>query len=304
MEKMAPPFRFEDEPAKFLVQNIKEFVLQSPENCLKDIDGSPIFEEPLIGFADGDDPLFLKYKEIGVIGDFHFTPREAIEKHVREELNTELRFDDVSVISWVLPFSKTVRISNRKMIDGPSLEWNHGRWHGEALNERLARYVVSLLQARSYAALAPGKSSFFRSVLLNNGLASVWSERHIAYAAGLGTFSLTDALITQKGLAMRCGSVVANIKVTPSPRPYATHTENCCFLAKGTCGLCARRCPAGAITARGHDKVRCREHVIAAQAPWLKKEGYIGRYAGCGLCMTGVPCEARVPAEVHRRFIP
>ena len=33
------------------------------------------------------------------------------------------------------------------------------------------------------------------------GLASTWSERHAAYAAGLGTFSLNDGLITERGIA-------------------------------------------------------------------------------------------------------
>lgn len=126
----------------------------------------------------------------------------------------------------------------------------------------------------------------------------------MAYAAGLGTFSLTDALITSKGLAMRCGSVVTDLKLPPSPRTFSGPTANCCFLEQGTCGLCAVRCPVGAITAQGHDKVLCREQVEHVQASWLKKEGYIGRYAGCGLCMTGVPCEARIPAKVPKRFIP
>ncbi|MBW1801495.1 MAG: epoxyqueuosine reductase [Deltaproteobacteria bacterium] len=296
---------FEEDPARFLEETVKAYILHSPENRLKDIDGSPIFDEPLVGFADGDDPLFLKYKESGVIGDFFLTPREALEKHLREELHKkEFRIDQVSVISWVLPFSKRVRTSNRAMTEGPSLQWNHGRWHGEALNESLINHIISSLRERGCRAVAPGKAGFFKTVKLDNGLASVWSERHMAYAAGLGTFSLTDALITPKGLAMRCGSVVTDLSLPPSPRSYRSHTANCWFLEHGTCGLCAVRCPAGAITAQGHDKVKCRECVSITQASWLKKEGYIGKYAGCGLCMTGVPCEARIPAKVPKRFIP
>ena len=47
------------------------------------------------------------------------------------------------------------------------------------------------------------------------GFASTWSERHAAYASGLGTFGLSDGLITPRGQAMRCGSVVARIAVPP-----------------------------------------------------------------------------------------
>jgi hypothetical protein len=39
----------------FLVETIKSEVANSPLNRLKDIDDSPIWEEPLVGFADGDD---------------------------------------------------------------------------------------------------------------------------------------------------------------------------------------------------------------------------------------------------------
>ncbi|MFH1487327.1 MAG: epoxyqueuosine reductase [Pseudomonadota bacterium] len=302
---MSAMTNFEAGPARFLEEMIKAYVLQNPENCLKDIDGSPIFDEPLVGFADGDDPLFLQFKDPRVIGDFHLTPREALAKYFEEEPSAERPpLNHVSVISWVLPLSKGIRLSNRKMTEGPSLKWNHGRWHGEAFNEGLGRHLISLLRESGYAAVSPGKADFFKTVQCDNGLASLWSERHHAYAAGLGTFSLTDALITPKGLAMRCGSIVTSLRLPPSPRVYSSPTANCCFLEQGTCGLCAVRCPAGAITARGHDKVLCRKTVVEVQAPWLKKEGYLGWYAGCGLCMTGVPCEARIPAKVPKRFIP
>lgn len=295
---------FGTSPAQFLEETIKDYIGRSPDNCLKDIDGSPIYDEPLVGFADGDDPLFLKYKEQEVVGDFHLIPREALGKHLREELNVEEpNTGTVSVISWILPLARGIRVSNRLMTDGPSLKWNHGRWHGEALGDSLTGYIISLLRERGYQAVAPGKASFFKVVDMPNGRASVWSQRHIAYAAGLGTFSLTDTLITPKGLAMRCGSVVTNLKLPASPRIYSSHTANCPFYEQGTCGLCAIRCPAGAITAQGHDKLRCREYLNKGQAFWLKKEGYIGRYAGCGLCMTGVPCEARIPGKVAKRFI-
>ena len=291
--------------AQFLEKSIKDYVRRSPDNYLKNIDGCPIYDEPLVGFADGDDPLFLEYKEKKVIGDFHFTPSEALEKHMAEKLNIRKPpLDDVSVISWVLPLAKEIRVSNRIMTDGPSLQWNNARWQGDTLIKKLTAYVISLLQEQGYVALAPGAASFFRMIHLPDGLTSVWSERHIAYAAGLGTFSLTDALITPKGLAMRCGRLVTDLKLSPSPRVYTSYTACCPFLEKGTCGLCATRCPVGAITAQGHNKIKCINYIEDELAPWLNKEGYIGKYVGCGLCMTGVPCEAKIPGQIIKRFIP
>jgi len=44
---------------------------------------------------------------------------------------------------------------------------------------------------------------FKRETSEKYGYASSWSERHIAYVAGLGTFGFCDDLITPVGKAMR-----------------------------------------------------------------------------------------------------
>lgn len=284
----------EQDPARFLVQEIKTYILENPENCLKEIDGSPIFEEPLMGFADGDDPLFQDYKRI--IGDFHLTPREIMEKYLWEKRAGESpSIPGISVLCWILPIAKAARQANRRMTEGPSRHWNHVRWLGQALNDSLARHIVSLLEEDGYRAVAPDQTPFFEVRQLPNGRASNWSHRHAAYAAGLGTFGLSDGFITPKGIAMRCNSIVTDLKLPPTPRRYASHVANCPFLVNGSCGDCMKRCPAGAISAQGHDKLKCRENLQVTQKPWLEKPGYLGRYPGCGLCQTKVPCESRIP---------
>jgi ferredoxin len=285
---------------RFFDEEIKSFIMKNPDNRLKDIDDSPIFEEPLVGFASGDDPIFGDYKNI--IGDFHLTPGEVMEKHLREVVGVEQpEVNGTSVIVWCLPFAKGIRLASRQMTDGPSLHWNHGRWHGQAMNDAVARHVVSLLEEQGHRAVAPDKEPFFKVTDLPNGRCSNWSQRHALYAAGMGTFGLTDAFITPKGMAMRCGSVVTDLKLTPTPRTYASHVANCPFLVDGTCGECIKRCPAGALSAQGHDKIKCRENVQVTQNSWLEKPGYIGKYAGCGLCQTKVPCEAGIPAMASPR---
>jgi epoxyqueuosine reductase QueG len=126
------------------------------------------------------------------------------------------------------------------------------------------------------------------------GHASTWSERHIAYASGLGTFGLSDGLITPRGQAMRCGSVVARIQLPPTPRPYKDHRAYCLFFSQGRCGECVFRCPVGAITQAGHDKAACQKYLRGTLAEYV--ESYFGfeGYA-CGLCQSNVPCESKIP---------
>jgi epoxyqueuosine reductase QueG len=126
------------------------------------------------------------------------------------------------------------------------------------------------------------------------GPASNWSERHAAYAAGLGTFSLNDGLITIAGIAHRCGSVVTDLILPVEPRPYAGVRDWCLYHARGSCGACIHRCPVGAISAAGHDKLSCRDYTYGVLQPRLK-DAYGVAIAGCGLCQTGVPCEVCNP---------
>ena len=287
---------FRANPNRYLVEKIKDYLTDNPNNRLKGFN-EPIWNEPLIGFADGDDGLFQDYKKI--IGEFHLTPREALTAHLKmATCDYEKDLPKVSVISWVLPSTRETRLSMREEVTVPSFRWNYTRWHGQDLNFKLERYVVTLLEGLGYHAVAPDLMPFFERKILPNGMASNWSLRHVAYAAGLGTFSLNDALITPKGIAVRLGSVVTSAALQPSPRPYATFRANCLFFRDGSCGKCASRCPAGAITKSGHDKIKCREFLYGRQIELVRemgRQGYVGAYNGCGLCQTGTPCESGIP---------
>jgi epoxyqueuosine reductase len=288
---------FDENPKQAIEETIKEYVRTSPHNSLASFDGAPIFDVPLIGIASGDDPLFNEYKK--VIHESHFLPREALALHLAEKLKSEAPDpENVSVISFVLPINKETLKANSLEKEGPSLRWNHTRWLGQEFINELSRHLVSWLEAMGAQALAPELSPLFKILFLAGGFASNWSQRHMAYAAGLGTFSLNEGFITAKGLAMRCGSVVTNLKLEPSPRPYKHHLANCLFYASGKCGVCIRRCPGGAISEKGHDKLKCFDVLYNKQKPWLEGAhgpGFIGNYAGCGLCQTDVPCAQGIP---------
>ncbi len=277
---------------------VKQYTADSPANRLKDIDGAPIFDEPIVGFADGDAPLFSAYKHI--VGSFHLTPREIMESHLRRKGITANPVK-VSVISFVMPATEQTRASLRQETLVASLRWNHTRWHGQDFINELSRHLVAELEKLGFAAIAPELSEFYKVQSFTVG--SNWSQRHIAYAAGLGTFGLSEGFITPKGIAMRAGSVVTNAEIPASPLKYPDFRANCLFYRGLPCGHCIKRCPAGAITEAGHDKQKCFDFLNTKQKMILhdlgREAGYIGRYVACGLCQTGVPCEAGIPAGLQ-----
>ncbi|MFC1935924.1 epoxyqueuosine reductase [Chloroflexota bacterium] len=284
---------FEGEPARVIEEFIKNAVAESPENRLFLIDDSPIFEEPLVGFADGDDPLFCEYKKI--IGPFHLTPREILERSLSIAPNSPgTEIGNLSVVCWALPIAKKTRASNSRRDTWPSLRWSHTRYYGQRFIESLKQELVSFLARKGCLSVAPTLLPFW-SRLPNypGGPTSNWSERHALYVAGMGTFGLSDGFITPRGKAMRCGSVVVNLGLPPMPRKYRSHVENCPFYADRSCGVCIDRCPAGAITGRGHNKVQCQNYVQEIGGNLRPRYGV--EIVGCGLCQTAVPCESRIP---------
>lgn len=279
-------------PGAWVERTIKAFINSSPKNTLRNKVGDKAWGDPLVGFSSGGDPLYQEFKKH--IGSFHWTPLEIFTLIFP---SAKVAADQLTVISWVLPHLEKTKVDNRKETAYPSERWARGRIFGEEVNRKLCGHVVATLQESGYDAIAPMLSPFFELKTSEHyGFASMWSERHAAYASGLGTFGLCDGLITPRGKAMRCGSVIAHITITPTHRQYHDHHAYCLFFNQGRCGMCIRRCPVGAITEAGHDKELCRNHLFPATADYVRSnfgfEGY-----GCGLCQTKVPCESKIPTR-------
>ncbi len=272
-----------------LIQVIRQYAHEHPGN--RSHDNGHYFDTPLIGFAAAADPLFEEYKSI--IGQFHWTPAKILEPVADETSPAE-----GTVVSWVLPITEKTRISNRRQDKYPSREWACTRDFGEQFNDELRRLVVEFLIAQGGKAVAPIlHKEWSRVTDPKVGLASRWSERHAAYAAGLGTFSLNRGFITPRGIAHRCGSVVTDIVMEPSARPYSDYRENCLTCRGEKCGECIKRCPVGAISEEFHDKDICHKYTYGPEFKELKKK-YGVSVTGCGLCQTNVPCESVIPESV------
>jgi epoxyqueuosine reductase QueG len=280
-------------PEQFLEREIKRFTAENPTNRLTMLDNGPIFDEPLVGFADGDDHIFSEYKR--VVGTFHWHPRDLLKQMAKDE-GYQGDLKHISIICWILPITRETIKSNAEQDTYPSPRWAHTRDTGEKFNVLLRQHVVALLRNEGLLAIAPMDSTYWQMLIDEHvGFASSWSERHAAYAAGLGTFSLNDALITPRGIAHRVGSVVVNMKLEPTPRTYEDHRANCLFHNSGTCGDCIERCPSGALSKEGHDKVKCSNYVYQQCIEGLREQYGIDVTTGCGLCQAGVPCSMRIP---------
>ncbi len=292
---------------------IRDLIHGAPENILRDRGGLAIFGPPLVGVADGEDPLFSRFR--AVVGPRHLMPRELLRSHAPGAAAAPAR-----VIVWVLPYTAAIRESNRSG-EWPSSLYSQARNNAAALNERISSALTVFLQERGHAAVAPIMTTAY-DAFRDEGhvFSSTWSERHVAHAAGLGRFGLNGGLITPAGMAVRIGSVVTDLDIDPSPRTAGGHLHPCLGEDGSGCGRCIPRCPAGAISSAGLDKEKCyvRRNVVRERFLPVYKETLEllaaavvkggkrrqGHSLGCALCQCGVPCEAGIPHTGARNGSP
>jgi len=196
---------------KWFTDKIQDFLTNDPSNRMS-TDGSLIFDSnTLVGIASGDDPIFDEYKQI--IGSFHLTPKEAFSKFIEKEGITST-LENLSVIAFILPINEITKNENSEYSkEMPSERWAHTRLFGEQANQKLQKFLVNELNKQGINALAPMTETYLFKVLRKheNGVwASTWSHRHMAFAAGLGSFGLSDGFINERGKAMRCGSIIVD----------------------------------------------------------------------------------------------
>ena len=258
--------------------NASENFVPSEKALTPELAGMRIFDPPLFGYASADDPYFEELKKPGVIGAHFMTPGEWLP-------------GAKTVISFFLPMSEKVREANRRDPAWPANEWFHARIEGQAFQNKISSFAVDLLKKEGFDTLAPAIDS--RISLRNpaiqdkteqNYYTSNWSERHAAYAAGLGTFGLSKGIISRKGIAGRILSVITAASFEPDGRPYTGVYDNCI-----NCGACIRNCPVGAISfEKGKIHYLCSDFLDAVKADHPP-------YYGCGKCQVNVPCEYKAP---------
>lgn len=250
-----------------IYEKAKEFTDTSLLNKVREMNGLIIYASPLLAAASATDELWEKLKDPAIIGAKHMSPTEWLP-------------GAKSVIVYFLPFSPKVRQANRA--DGaPAPEWLYGRYEGEIFNVALRQFIAAEIEKAGGQAIVPILDQRFKV----EAFRSNWSERHAAFIAGLGTFSLNKSIITECGAAGRVGTIITDMAFAPTGRKYTLYDEYCT-----KCGACIKRCPAECITLQGKDNTVCSQYLDQTLAM------YKPRY-GCGKCQTKVPCENRRPKK-------
>jgi epoxyqueuosine reductase QueG len=267
--------------AAYFVESSKDNYISEQIAISEKVVRMKIFEEPVFAFGSSEDEYFNLLKAPSAIGRHFLLPKEWLPT-------------SKTVISFFLPFSEAVRKGNGSDMLWPSEEWLHGRIEGQILVNNLCSYLKSELTNAGYDCVVPTLDERFWSISKpdsasrypGTSFSSNWSERHVAFVCGLGTFGLSKGLITKKGISGRIGSVITDLILSPSKREY-NYTYEYCSL----CGKCVKNCPVNAISMeKGKDHTICSEFLnktLARHKP---------RY-GCGKCQVAVPCECGIPGR-------
>lgn len=191
--------------------------------------------KPLVGFADAKHPLIIGLPEI--ISSSHQLPEDVLP-------------GASIVIAYFVPFTRELNQTNQAQNDIASREWAVAYEETNGMFLHLNEYLIATLAEKGVrAAVSPQTRTFDRETLISN-----WSHRHMARAAGLGSFGLNNMLITKQGCCGRYHSIVTDLDVMPDSKDAG---EYCLYKKNGSCGVCMRRCPAGAISAVAFDRKKC-----------------------------------------------
>jgi len=274
----------------WFVEKINSFLEVDKSNKMKMVDNSLIFDpDVIVGFVSGNDPIFNDYKKI--ICEFYLTPIKAYSWYC-EKNGIPVSIGHLSVVTYILPINKNTKKENFEYSKvNPSERWANTRLFGEQANVNVQIYLIEELKKLGINSMAPtNKKRLFK---INPKIwASNWSHRHCCFAAGLGSFGLSDGFINACGKAMRCGSIIVDYDLPSDAINRPSDPYEYC----NNCGDCIKRCPVNAISFKNrHDKIVCSKHVMGT-IPYIKENYGINIYA-CGLCQVGVSCENEIPEK-------
>lgn len=250
------------EPIKAEIEELMEGFITEYHN---DHDHQVDWKRPLVGYADANSPYILGLRSI--ISETHYLPEDILK-------------GCTVIISYFLPFAESVGADN-ETDDEPSRLWSLAYTETNQMLSQLNDYLIDQIELMGFHGAVPENAG----TIDNEHIYSNWSQRHIAYAAGLGTFGMNNMLITENGCCGRFSSIVTDLPVVPDETRKA---EFCTYRLNGKCGICMKKCPINAFDAyRGYDRRSC----------FVRLDDFERRLGtdACGKCTVGLPCTFRRP---------
>lgn len=219
-----------------------------------------LWREPVVKYGDVKSPLFDKLKEL--VDPNHYHPLDYLPQAT-------------AVLSYFLPFKREVMESNIEgtlISDLWALAYEHSNKMASYINENLCRFINDL----GYDACPPSDIG-----MINDGFPrSKWSQRHVVYVCGHGTFGLNNMLISDRGCVGRYYSIITALPIETDP---VVTEERCLYKRNGGCKLCVKRCVAEALTEKEFKRLKCLDQCN------INEEIYPAASA-CGKCVVGLPC--------------
>ncbi|MFX1570274.1 MAG: epoxyqueuosine reductase [Promethearchaeota archaeon] len=226
--------------------------------------------EPLIAFADANDPLFLKLKQTIIMG--HKLPIEVLD-------------NAATVISYFIPFTNEVVSSNNNK-GSASKDWAISYIETNKLINKLNEFLANKLIEDSFdAVIIPPTHNFDKNLLVSH-----WSHKHVAYIAGLGKFGLHKMIITEKGCCGRLGSLVTSAKIEITKR---LEKEYCLYFHNKSCMKCLEKCVFDSLKINTFDRHKCYKVCLKNSQLYTN----LGLADVCGKCACGVPCSLKNPVK-------
>lgn len=247
---------------------LEPLMTQVPGNVVEEV---YLYETPITAYGAADDPLFETLRAPHVVGEHMFMSKDWLP-------------GAVTVVSLFFPFTERVRTTNAEDFQWPSREWTIARVEGQQWIGRYMETLRDTLNARGMRALVPILDERFWAE--NDRYTSNWSERHVGYVCGMGTFGLHKGLISRRGTAGRYSSMIVDAAWETTERDYEAYDAYC-----SKCGVCIPHCPPRAISLeKGKDHPKCAAFVSSTTKRFAPR-------FGCGKCQVKTPCETGIPGR-------
>ena len=227
-------------------------------------DTATVYRSPLVAIVKADHPEFAKLQHY--VDPSHLLPQDILA-------------GAKSVISFFLPFDKSVVIANVKG-GYAAREWAIAYIETNGLIDRICASLRDLVVVHGHEGRWELPTHNFDPIRL----VSRWSHKSVGVIAGLGSFGLHQMVITGSGCAGRFGSLVTTAPLKPTEQPDQPK-QRCRYYADGSCTVCVDRCPVDALRADGLDKALCYERCLEVD----RYHAELGLTDVCGKCATG-PC--------------